>query len=117
MPQRSFRPVPVRSPLPPPELADGLYTLSQPHENVPVGWVWVQGNGGVEEWVVTTGWRSPASGNTPQDVTFAYVAASSTVSSVTAFLAWIKSNYPSECPGITTRYRHVVTPYSVSCPP
>ncbi len=115
LPSRSA--IPCRVPLPPPEITDGVYTLTQPHLQDPVGWLWVSQNGGLEEWVVTSSWHMPSSGNTPQDVTFEYVAPSSTVTSVTDLLAWIKANYPVECPSITGRFRHSVSYMPVSCPP
>ena len=96
---------------------DDLVTLTQPHTTSPVGWLWVSQSGALEHWVVTSNWNGPSSSNTPQAVTFVYVAPSSTVTSVTAFLAWIKSNFPLECPSITDRYQHGVTRYSASCPP
>lgn len=109
--------IPSRAVLAPPEIMDGLYTLTQPHTPSPVGWLWVSQGGALEHWVVTSNWRDPSSSNTPQAVTFVYVAPYSTVANVGAFLAWIKSSFPLECPLITDRYEHVVTQYSASCPP
>lgn len=111
------REIPVRAPMRPPEASTGLYTLSQPHASDPVGWLWVSQNGAVEDWVVTSDWRDPSSGNPQQLVTFAYVAPSSTVTSVTEFLAWIKDQYSTPCANITDRYRHSVTHSMASCPP
>lgn len=109
--------VPARAPLSPPELDGGLYTLTQPHALDPVGWLWVSQSGALEDWVTTDNWQAPGSGNTTQAVTFTYIAASSTVTSVTELLEWIRDNYPNQCPNITDRYRHGVTHFAVVCPP
>lgn len=116
----SLRPapqVPARTPQAPPEFREGLYTLTQPHSLDPVGWLWVSQNGALEDWVVTDNWQDPSSSNTPQAVTFTYIAASNTVANVTAFLEWIRDTYPNQCPNITDRYRHAVTHYAATCPP
>ena len=117
MAQQPRSPIQTRLPLTPPEATDGLYTLTQPHMQDPVGWLWVSNNGALEDWVVTSNWQNPAPGNPSQEVTFDYVAASGTVTSITQLLAWIKTNYPVECPSITGRYRHSVAYLPASCPP